>query len=193
MSRIGLKQVHLNRAPILVELRHVSDAQHAMFGIDLPRDLAHAQRLREATGLTEKIRRVFGQTRGDGDNSIDADLALYAGFPDPHDKRLFAKVRQQRGVAPQGDGFGFHEPRYEELAFRYRARNFPDTLSSNEHARWQAYRAHRLAPNSELSEYDFATYYAEIAEYRTKPETGPEAHRILDALQDWGRRLEQSL
>ena len=192
VKRIGLKQVHLNRAPVLVELRHLKPAQHAVFGIDLERDLAHAQRLREATGLTEKIRRVFGQPR-DSDADIDPDLALYAGFPDPHDKRLLAKVRQQGGRAPQGDSFGFHEPRYEELAFRYRARNFPEALSTREQARWQAYREHRLTPGSDLSEYDFVTYYAEIAEHRAKPETGPQAHRILDALEDWGRRIERSL
>lgn len=192
VSRIGLKQVHLNRAPILVELRHLTDAQQAVFGIDLTRELAHAQRLREASGLAEKVRSVFGQPRAD-EADLDPDLGIYAGFPDPHDKRLLASVRQHRERAPQGGAFGFHDARYETLAFRYRARNFPEALSGEEHARWQAYRAHRLSPGSDLSEYDFATYYAEIAQLRAKPDTGAEAHRILDALEDWGRGIERSL
>lgn len=192
VSRIGLKQVHLNRAPILVELRHLSQSQQAVFGIDLERDLAHAQRLRDAPGLVEKIREVFGQPRAD-EADPDPDLALYAGFPNPHDKRLFTSVRQQRSEAPQAGRFGFHDPRYEELAFRYRARNFPDTLSGEDDARWQAYRSRRLAPGSDLSEYDFATYYAEIAQHRAAPNTNAEAHRILDALEDWGRGIERSL
>ncbi len=192
VQRIGLKQVHLNRAPILVEPRHLTDAQRAVFGIDLARELAHAQRLREAPGLAEKVRTVFGQPRA-GEADPDPDLALYAGFPDPHDKRLFASVRQHRDRAPQGGRFGFHDARYEELAFRYRARNFPESLSGDQHARWQEYRARRLAPGSDLSEYDFAAYYAEIAQHRAKPDASVQAHRILDALEDWGREIERSL
>ncbi|MCX7564363.1 exodeoxyribonuclease I [Xanthomonadaceae bacterium XH05] len=190
--RVGLKQVHLNRAPVLIELRHLSDAQRAVFGIDLDRELAHASRLRESPGLVDKVRKVFGRARPTED-SLDSELALYAGFPDPHDKRLFSEVRRQRDRAPDRGVFGFHDPRYEELAFRYRARNFPDALSLAEQERWHAYRAHRLSAGSDLSEYDLASYRAEIASLRAQPNLSSEGHRILDALEDWGRDVEASL
>jgi exodeoxyribonuclease-1 len=38
----------------------------------------------------------------------------------------------------------FHDGRLEELLFRYRARNFPETLDEQEQARWQQHRAERL-------------------------------------------------
>jgi exodeoxyribonuclease-1 len=38
----------------------------------------------------------------------------------------------------------FDDQRLEELVFRYRARNFPDTLSAIEQERWQEHRAARL-------------------------------------------------
>ena len=188
VARIGLKQIHLNRVPMLVEWQQLSTAHLQTFGIDLERQLAHAQILREAPDLVEKIRAVFGQPRS-SPASDDAELTIYQGFPDPHDKRLFTHVRSL-GEAT-GGSFGFHDPRYEELAFRYRARNAPESLTDAEHTRWQEHRARRLAAGTELSEYDFPAYYAEIAALRI--EAGTDAHRILDALEAWGGELERSL
>jgi len=39
---------------------------------------------------------------------------------------------------------GFDDPRLLELLFRYRARNFPASLTDLEAARWEAHRAARL-------------------------------------------------
>ncbi len=192
IERIPLKQVHLNRSPILIELRHLEPSRLGVFGIDLDRQLEHAARLRAAPGLAEKIRHVFGQPRRE-EPDLDPELAIYAGFADPHDKRLFENVRRSGSQPPASGRFGFHDPRYEELAFRRRARNAPDSLSSDEHARWQDYRRRRLSPGSDLSEYDLETYFAEIAMHRTRPETTPDQHRILDALEDWGRGIARSL
>lgn len=35
--------------------------------------------------------------------------------------------------------YGFQDPRLKEMVFRYRARNFPQTLNEVEQARWKAY------------------------------------------------------
>lgn len=189
VARIGLKQIHLNRVPMLVEWQQLSAAHLQTFGIDLERQLAHAKTLREATGLIEKVRTVFGQPQRDF-GATDPELAIYQGFADAHDKALFARVRTHAEVATAGS-FGFHDARYEELAFRYRARNASESLSDAEHTRWQAQRARRLAAGSELSEYDFPTYYAEIAALRVNADT--DANRILDELEAWGGELERSL
>lgn len=191
VKRIGLKQVHLNRVPILVALDVLEKlGKHEIFGIDLPQQLEHTQRLRQAAGLIDKVRDVYDRPRSD-DGPTDPELAIYQGFADAHDKRLFTSVRS-RTTAPD-QTFGFNDARYEELAFRYRARNDPDSLSSIEHARWQQYRVERLAPDTDLSEYDLPSYFAEITSLRADPALGQEAHRILDALEDWGQQIQRSL
>ena len=40
--------------------------------------------------------------------------------------------------------FAFHDKRLPELLFRFRARNFPDTLNGKEQQRWQDYCHGRL-------------------------------------------------
>lgn len=192
VQRIGLKQIHLNRAPILVDPAPWPKSDLAIFGIDWERQLEHAQRLREAHGLAEKVRQVFDQPQAVAAD-LDPELAIYTGFPSPGDKRLLAAVRRLGGKTPSGDQHGFQDPRYEELAFRYRARNYPDDLSQAEHDRWQTCRRMRLAPGSDLSEYDLPTYFAEIETLRAAPAQRPDAQHILDALEDWGRRIERSL
>lgn len=192
VARIGLKEIHLNRAPILVELRHLNPDQLAVFGIDLPRQLDYAARLRAAPNLANKLRAVYGAPRPDTGRD-DPELALYAGFPAPADAALFARVRESGGRSPSGGRFGFRDPRYEELAFRHRARNWPQALGPAENARWQQYRSDRLAPGSGLSEYDLASYRAEILQLRATAEPGTGSHAILDALEAWGQEIEASL
>ncbi|MGH8819992.1 MAG: exodeoxyribonuclease I, partial [Rhodoferax sp.] len=78
------------------------------------------------------------------ESTADVDEDLYSGFPSSNDRR---KLTQLRGLSPEKLATartGFDDSRLEELLFRYRARNFPDTLSEDEAQRWEAHRAARL-------------------------------------------------
>jgi exodeoxyribonuclease I len=86
--------------------------------------------------------------------------------------------------------FAFRDPRLQELLFRYRARNWPDTLQPAERERWDGYRRARLADGTALSEHSFTSYFAEIATLR---ETYPDRGDVLDALATWGRDLQSEL
>jgi exodeoxyribonuclease-1 len=188
--RVPLKEVHTNKCPILLPLEHLREADFERLGIDRSACLDHAERLRAAPGLAETVRRVFAAETAR--EPADADAALYDGFPSDADKRLFPRVRSAP-VAELADFSGrFDDPRFAELLFRFRARNWPESLDTAERQRWDDYRRHRLAPGSPLTEYDFTSYYAEIATLRASNEPGPK-HAWLDALEAWGRDLESSL
>jgi exodeoxyribonuclease-1 len=188
--RVPLKEVHTNKCPILLPLEHLREADFERLGIHRSACLARAERLRAAPGLAETVRRVFAAETAR--EPSDADAALYDGFPSDADKRLFPRVRSA-AVADLADFAGrFDDPRFAELLFRYRARNWPESLDAGERQRWDDYRRRRLGPGSALAEYDFTGYYAEIATLRAGTEPGPK-HAWLDALEAWGRDLEVSL
>jgi len=188
--RIPLKEVHSNKCPVLVPLEHLRDADFQRLGIDRDACLARAALLRADTGVAEKVRRVFaGEMQRE---PADADAALYDGFPGDGDKRLFTDVRSALPTQLAMLADGFKDPRYVELLFRYRARNWPDTLSGAEHQRWNNYRRQRLTRDSGLSEYDFASYYASIAALRDQHGPG-DAQVWLDALEAWGKEVESGL
>lgn len=189
-TRIPLKEVHTNKCPILVPLEHLREADFERLGIDRAACLAHADRLRADTGLAEKVRRVFASEQAR--EPADADAALYDGFPSDGDKRLFARVRSTGPAQLAALAGEFKDPRYPELLLRYRARNWPETLSAAERGAWDDYRRRRLTRDSGLSEYDFTTYSETIATLRASQGPG-EAQAWLDALEDWGREIKASL
>ncbi|MDQ3511856.1 MAG: exodeoxyribonuclease I [Pseudomonadota bacterium] len=190
--RIALKEVHLNRCPALVAWDHLREAEFARLGIDVAQVAERAQRIRAAgPALVEKVRRVYSPERTN--TPCDADAALYDGFIGDGDKRLFNQVR---ATAPDALGtriFGFSDPRLPELLFRYRARNWPETLSAAERTRWDDYRRLRLVSGTSLSEYDFASFDAELAALRITHVADATKLALLEAIDAWKQQVETGL
>jgi len=191
-SRIALKEIHLNKCPVLVAWDHLRMADFERLHIDPAQASARAALLREAgPALAEKVRQVFA---GERDRStVDVDASLYEGFMGDGDKRAFAEVRATPPHALGAKSFGFRDPRIPELLFRYRARNWPETLSASEQARWNDYRRLRLRQDRGWSEHTFDTFRAEIAALRTAHAADGGKQVLLDQLEAWGRDVEASL
>lgn len=191
-TRIGLKEVHLNRCPALVAWDHLRAPDFERLAIDPAAVALRAEKLRAAgPALAEKVRRIYTNESERG--PADADAALYDGFIGDGDKRKFAQVR---GTLPAQLGhrdFGFQDPRLTELLFRYRARNWPDTLGAAEHELWNAYRRHRLIDDSGLSESTLGVFRAEIAALRAAHIEDEKKRELLDRLAAWGERIGTEL
>ncbi len=185
--RVPLKTVHVNRCPALIALPHVTDTELERLGIDRGRCLAHAERIGAESGLAERCRRLFAQPRA-ATTGNDVDQALYDAFIPSRDVRRHADIR----LAEPAQLASFHgqlrDPRGDELLFRYRARNWPDTLDPDEVERWRAYRRTRLEGESGLSEHSFDSYFAELdAHAATNPDVDTLA--LLAELRAWGQYL----
>lgn len=187
-QRVALKEIHANRCPALIELRHVSDAELARLKIDRALAMQRQSLLLATPGLAEKARAVFARERSFG--SDDADGALYAGFLPDADRAQFEALRRSRPQQLAEFEPRLRDPRLKELLFRYRARNWPQTLSLEEQLRWREYLKRRLAPESGMSEYDFETYPAVLAQMRSEHAAHPESLALLDALAAWHREVE---
>ena len=189
-QRIPLKEVHNNRCPVLVPLDFLRPADFKRLGIDREAALARCERLRGERGLAEKVRQVFAMEKHR--EAADADAALYDGFPSDADKRVFPVVRSTSPTKLAALESKFAEPRYRELLFRYRARNWPDSLDNAERQRWNDYRRNRLHHDGGLSEHGFESYFAEIAALRNTHGPGA-AQALMDSLEAWGKDLQQQL
>jgi len=190
--RIPLKEVHLNKCPALVAWDHLRDADHARLGIDADLALRRAERLRVVgPAIAEKVRRVFARERPPV--KVDVDAALYDGFIGDTDKRLCAQVRGTPPHLLAKAQYAFRDSRLRELLFRYRARNWPDSLLPAERDRWNAYRRQRLQVDSGLSELSLAQFDAQVAELRLVHAGDGGKQVLLDHLQDWGRGIEAAL
>ena len=189
VERIPLKTVHANKSPALAPLSALNGADTARIGLDVDTCKKHLASLQQVDGLEEKLRDVFSTPREER-GIVDPDLAIYSGFPCDADRRLFREVRrtppEQLGVRK----FPFVDPRYQEMLFRYRARNWPDTLSADEMERWSEFRRTRLTMQTEATALTFSGYSAEISQLRAAPTTRPDQLAMLDQLEAWGHEQE---
>jgi exodeoxyribonuclease I len=182
-ERIALKTVHLNRCPALAPLNVITDTVIQRYSIDLAMVQRHRELIMGTKGLVDRLREVFTATAHKLES--DPDFMLYGGgFFDEHDKHLMQRLHKLSPDKLGGIGKDFRDPRLPELLFRFRARNFPHTLDSDEQARWQMFCRARLigeSPGAGLAQDAFNKALA--AEQGNMPET------LHAALQEYAEDL----
>ncbi|PJK10921.1 exodeoxyribonuclease I [Lysobacteraceae bacterium NML08-0793] len=188
-ARIALKEIHANRCPMLVDFAHLREPDFERLGIDPVEVQTRAAVLRQhGVELAEKMRRVFTQKHPFA--ASDADGALYEGFIPESDKRLMAQVRATAPEKLAGSGIRFRDARLDELLFRYRARNWPQTLNFEEQARWYDFRRARLLDGTPSA---LTEYRAEIDRLAAEREAAPTALGLLQHLRAFGDELEAEI
>jgi exodeoxyribonuclease-1 len=188
IERPPLKEVHANKSPFLAPVETLRGAQMQRIAMDPDRCLRHLDRIRASAGLAERVRQAFAARESNWADRGDPELAIYSGFPSPADKRRCDTVRATPPSRLGGTDFGFDDQRYPELLFRYRARNWPDTLDAGEHDRWRCFVRDKLTRDSAFAGLTLEQYFATIARLRAQTPTGP-GQVLLDRLQDWGETV----
>ncbi|MNE59890.1 Exodeoxyribonuclease I [compost metagenome] len=155
-----LKLVQVNRCPVLAPLKVLREEDCQRLGVDMSACQRQAQLLEQRQAVWKgKLPAIFadnGFTASD-----DPEQRLYDGFIGDRDRGLCVQVRESDPLRLAERHGLFGDERLEELLFRYRARNFPQTLSAADHQRWEEFCRLRLsdsragAPNT-LAEFDSA-------------------------------------
>ncbi|UTW46398.1 exodeoxyribonuclease I [bacterium SCSIO 12696] len=184
-SRIPLKGIHLNRAPVVATAKLLDEASAQRHGIDLPHCRRNWKQLQGAQ-LAEKLIQVYSVPREWSDNN--PETALYSGFLPNQDKGLLVEVRNSSPAELADGSIQFSDSRYQELLLRYRARNYPDTLSAEEQHLWEELRyAHLNEVESGYLTLD--AYFEEIEKLLSRPDCTERDRQILEALQSWGDEI----
>ena len=144
VTRLAVKTIHLNKSPIVIgNLKTLADERAAHWGLDIPRALRHAEiAAKHASLLAGMWSAIFERPARDAPTDVDEDL--YGGFVGNEDRRTLQRLRTLGGAELAAKRPAFADARLDELLFRYRARNFPDTLTPAEHTQWHEHCAHRL-------------------------------------------------
>ena len=191
-QRVPLKEVHLNKVPALVAWNHLRPADHARLGLDPAAIEAKAERLRQiGPALAEKVRQVYSGERTLPPSDVDA--SLYDGFLADGDKSLMARIRTSPPAELASFAERLRDPRMPELLFRYRARNYPDTLDTTERSRWNDYRRQRLLGDASLGEQTLPQFTAQLDALAAEHADDAGKLALLQQLRDWGTHLQSSL
>ena len=176
---VPLKLIHINRCPVVAPLSVLRAEDQQRLQLDMALYQARALRLSDAQELwRDKVQAIYAQE--DFTPSDDPEQQLYDGFIGDRDRRLCEQVRAADPQQLAQEQWPFDDERLPELLFRYRARNFPETLSEQEQERWKLFCQQRLsdarwgAPNT-VQAFD------EACEQWSQNATGG----TLEVLQEW--------
>ena len=194
VTRLPVKSIHINKSPIVIgNLKTLTPAVCERWSIDLSLADRHAAVLAERGGsLSGLWMEVYERGAPVGD-APDVDEDLYGGFVGPEDRRLLQRIRAMPAIelterlADRQPAFA--DERLGELLFRYRARNFPDTLTEEEQARWQQHCARRLH-EGEAGALTLSAFFEKIdALGEQLAEDDERGQDILGALYDYAEQI----
>ncbi len=192
-ERLGLKTVHLNRCPVLLPAKMADPATAKRLGIDGETCRRHLALLREHAAshteeFTGRLQAIYRQRQFD--EVTDPDRMLYGGgFFGDNDKQMMDQLRALDPYELAQTQFAFEDRRLPEMLFRYRARNFPDTLTPEERALWEEYRYARLTEPEYGASLCMEEFHAEIEARLDDPATTPGDRALLEDLLAWADQL----
>jgi exodeoxyribonuclease-1 len=138
VQRLPIKSVHLNKSPMVVrKLATLTPDMAAQWGVDIPAALRNAEKAAGLPDMSAIWPEVFQRPK---EGTPDVDEDLYGGFVGNADRRRLNQLRALSPAELAHSRTGFDDERLEEILFRYRARNFPETLSPEDAERWEAHR-----------------------------------------------------
>lgn len=189
-SRFPLKGVQLNKCPVLapaIMLKTLSAEKLAGLQLDGDRLRRHLAMLRESGDLAQRVADAFARTPP-GDRT-DPDEQLYSGgFISRTDREKLNWVLQQTPEELGGLEVRFEDERLQEMLFRYRARNYPETLTDEEQERWEAFRRQRLMEPGK-GWLSLEAFGQELQRLAGLPDMPPEKMHILEELHLYGESL----
>ena len=189
VARIPLKAIHSNRCPVVATSKLLDDELAARIQLDLPAARRHYQQLIKAQGLEAKLQQVFADSPFKNDHQ-DPDVMLYGGgFFSAQDKSVMEQVRHCVPGQLGEQGFQFQDPRLPEMLFRYRARNFPESLNPEEQMRWQEFCFMRLTDPEAGGSLVMDDYHAMIEQKMQDPSLTAHQRQLLEQLLEYGDEL----
>jgi len=192
VTRLPIKSVHLNKSPMVVaNLRTLRPEMAARWQLDLDAAARHALAAQALPDLTALWTEVFKRPAGVGTPDVEEDL--YGGFIGNGDRRRLTQLRSLSPLQLADARTGFDDPRLEEIFFRFRARNFPETLNEADGERWSAHRAARLFEGAGQARTvdEFLASLDVLGEHAGESEDGPDerTESILSALYDYAEAI----
>lgn len=141
---VPLKLLHINRCPVVAPLNVLREQDIQRLQLDVSLCNRRAELLSSQAALwKDKLANVYTEESFAG--TEDPEQQLYDGFIGDRDRRLCEQVRLSDPHRLATEDWIFDDQRLPELLFRYRARNFPDTLSDVDSKRWRLFCQRRLS------------------------------------------------
>ena len=170
IKRIPLKQIHINKCPIIVPLKTMDSDAAKRLNIDVDTCQQHRELiLQHIDEFASKTASIFKNS--DFPEVSDPDGQLYSGgFFSRDDSQRIDTTRNTDVNELANLHFNFDDSRLEEMLFRFRARNYLTTLNEQELKRWNNFR-HDKFNNPTTSHRTMNQFLADVEQIQQAPDT----------------------
>ncbi|BBV01244.1 exodeoxyribonuclease I [Providencia rettgeri] len=150
-SPVPVKLVHINKCPILAPEKTLRPEDAERTGVDRDLCMRNLETLRKNPEIRNKLIELFSEPQVFTE-SDDVYTQIYNGFFSPSDRSTMDIIRETSPQNLPALELSFEDKRMKELFFRYKARNYPATLSYDEQQRWLQHRRDYFS-EERLTEY----------------------------------------
>ncbi|MCU7847169.1 MAG: exodeoxyribonuclease I [Candidatus Thiodiazotropha sp. (ex Lucinoma kastoroae)] len=188
VQRIPLKTVHINKCPVVVPLNTLTAEAAERWAINVQQGEMYRQQLLTQTEVFNKIeqahqKRIF-------DPISDPDQALYSGgFFSREDRHRMDEIISSDPAALAGFRLLFDDARLPEMLYRYRARNWPDSLTAEEQERWHEFRHSRLLDPDGGGSITLDDYLTTLDRLEADPQLPVEKQALIPQLLAWAEQI----
>lgn len=161
-SRPFIRCIQANKCPALFSAAIVREQAERFSFFDLPLMQARHKKILEDGTFLHRAQTALLINEENRLPSLDPELGIYSGFLANQDKAKLKEVMLAPPESLAGRRFAFSDNRLETLVFRYRARNWPETLGPEELADWQKFCIERLTRPGELGPRTIEEFRKEI-------------------------------
>jgi len=180
VERIPLKEIHINKSPMVATLKLLDPQTEQRLNIDRELCEQHWQQLLQVN-LRDKLVAVY--EHNPFAKATDPEQQLYDGFIADADKALCTQIREAAPAALAAIGEQLKDNRLKALLFRYRGRFHPETLSDTEREQWQQWCYARFSEPEAGGSLVLDDYFERLTAMSEKPDAN---HTLLQALFDYG-------
>lgn len=191
LDRIGLQVIKTNTCPIFSDL---DDIKSRASEFNLQGDILRTNNkilTLYSNQIKSKVFEVFNTKYNN--EEVDSDLMIYTGgFFAPNDMKEFENCLKS---VKNGTLHSFYtnsqNNRVKEMIFKFKARNYPETLDEMEIEQWNNYKKERLT-NKDIAELTFETFEEEMKIAREK--YTEEGHiQVLNEIQEYVENLKKTI
>jgi exodeoxyribonuclease-1 len=141
---LPVKELNFGRCPAVAPLGVLNADCQERLDLPLAKIQQNLQKLKSNQAILDKIINIWRE-KPDFEPAKDVEGQLYDSFTPDADKPRVAKIPTLTPEELADFHPEFTDERLPELLFRYKARNFPQSLSESEQQKWQAHRAEKFA------------------------------------------------
>lgn len=175
---IPIKELSINKCPAVAPLGVLDSASEVRISLSRAEAMKHYHQLNSQAGLIKRLTRAWCK-RPVFPPASDVEGKLYDSFMPKSDQTKIRLVAAADSTGLADLHPNFTDERLDELLFRYKARQYPASLSESEEERWQRFRRAKL-------ERELPAYLSELSKLANSPAAD---QFILEELQLWAESI----